>query len=347
MEQEKFRLLFVDDEPDILDSLRRAFRREYEVLTAASGTEGIEKLKTEHIDLVISDQRMPDISGDEVLKFALQTQPEAIRILLTGYSDMESLVRSVNEASIYKYITKPWEPEMLRLTVVRALESLSLTRRLNASTEQLKKAYLDAVTMLSVACEGKDEDTGFHVRRVQFYTEAIASELGIPKDEAEHIGVMSILHDIGKLYIPDIVLKKPAKLDREEWEIMKRHPEFGVRILGDNPFYQVAREIAVGHHENMDGSGYPKGVMGEAIPIAARIAKAADVFDALTSRRPYKEPWSVEKTLEWMESHINTQFDPTVIASLRRLHENGVIDRIMREYHTIEHAEDGEFEIPL
>jgi putative two-component system response regulator len=347
MEQEKFRLLFVDDEPDILDSLRRAFRREYEVLTATSGAEGIEVLKTERIDLIVSDQRMPDVSGDEVLKFAMQSQPEAIRILLTGYSDMESLVRSVNEAGIYKYITKPWEPEMLRLTVVRALESLSLTRRLSASTGQLKKAYLDAVTMLSVACEGKDEDTGFHVRRVQFYTEAIAVELGVPKDEAEHIGVMSILHDIGKLYIPDVILKKPAKLDSVEWEIMKRHPEFGVRILGDNPFYQVAREIAVGHHENMDGSGYPKALAGDAIPLPARIAKAADVFDALTSRRPYKEPWSVGKALEWMGGHVNTQFDPAVIASLCRLNENGVIERIMREYHTVEQADDGEFEMPL
>lgn len=347
MEQEKFRLLFVDDEPDILDSLRRAFRRDYEVLTAASGSEGIEKLKTERIDLIISDQRMPDVTGDEVLKFAMQTQPEALRILLTGYSDMESLVRSVNEAAIYKYITKPWEPEMLRLTVVRALESLSLKRRLNASTEQLKKAYLDAVTMLSVACEGKDEDTGFHVRRVQFYTEAIAIELGIPKGEAEHIGVMSILHDIGKLYIPDAILKKPAKLDPEEWNVMKRHPEFGVRILGDNPFYQVAREIAVGHHENMDGSGYPNGLAGDDIPLAARITKAADVFDALTSRRPYKEPWSVEKALEWMGGHANTQFDPAVIASMHRLHENGAISRIMSKYHTLEQAGDGEFGILL
>ena len=339
MEQEKFRLLFVDDEADILDSLRRTFRRDHEVLTANSGAEGIELLKSERVDLIISDQRMPDVTGDAVLKFAMQHQPEAIRILLTGYSDMESLVRCVNEAGLYKYITKPWEPENLRLTVVRALESLGLERQLKAATAHLKKAYLDAVTMLSVACEGKDEDTGFHVRRVQYYTEALAIELGVAADEAEHIGVMSILHDIGKLYIPDGILKKPAKLDDDEWQIMKRHPEYGVKILGDNPYYQIAREIAACHHENMDGTGYPKGLSGDEIPLSARIAKAADVFDALTSRRPYKEPWSVEQALQWMAGKVGTEFDKAVIDGLQQLNAKGVVEKIMREYHVSEHPE--------
>jgi putative two-component system response regulator len=347
MEEEKFRLLFVDDEADILDSLKRSFRGKYEVLTANSGTEGIEILKSEKVDLIISDQRMPDVTGDAVLKFAMQVQPKAIRILLTGYSDMESLVRCVNDAGIYKYINKPWEPEMLRLTVVRALESLSLERKLDAASLLLKKAYLDAVTMLSVACEGKDEDTGFHVRRVQHYTEALALQLGVPQHEAEHMGVMSILHDIGKLYIPDVILKKPAKLDSTEWEIMKRHPEFGVRILGDNPFYEVAREIAACHHESMDGTGYPKGIQGENIPLSARIAKAADIFDALTSRRPYKEPWSVENALAWLSEHSGTQLDPKIVTAFHQLQEAGTIAKIMSEFHAHDQHELGEFEIPL
>jgi len=336
---EKFKLLVVDDEEDILDSLKRAFRRDYEVFTANSGQAGIDVLKTEQVDLIISDQRMPDVTGDAVLKFAQEHQPKAIRILLTGYSDMESLVRCVNEAGLYKYITKPWEPENLRLTVMRALESLSLERKLEAASGQLKQAYLDAVTMLSVACEGKDEDTGFHVRRVQFYTEALALELGESPEQAEHMGLMSILHDIGKLYIPDSILKKPAKLDETEWNIMKRHPEYGVRILGENPFYEMAREIALCHHENVDGSGYPKGLHGNEIPLSARIAKAADVFDALTSRRPYKEPWPVERALEWMDGQSGVQLDAAVVEGFHRLHENGTIARIMQEYHAIDHDE--------
>lgn len=333
MDHEKFRLLLVDDELDILDSLKRAFRRDYQVTTASSGADGIALLGSEQFDLIISDQRMPDISGDAVLKFALATQPQAIRILLTGYSDLESLVRCVNDAAIYKYITKPWEPEDLRLTVVRALESLSLERKLASANAHLKQAYLDAVSMLSVACEGKDEDTGFHVQRVQHYTEALAIELGLSEAEAGHMGVMSILHDIGKLYVPDSILKKPARLDPEEWALMKRHPEFGVRILGDNPFYAIARDIAGCHHENIDGSGYPNGLRGDAIPLCARIAKAADIFDALTSRRPYKEPWSVQAALDWMDSQCGIELDQQVVDAVHRINEQGTLARIMRDYH--------------
>lgn len=341
MTQEKFKLLFVDDEADILDSLKRAFRRDYEIFTANSGAEGIELLKTEKFDLIISDQRMPDVTGDAVLKFAMQAQPSAIRILLTGYSDMESLVRCVNEAGIYKYISKPWEPENLRLTVLRALESLSLKRQLNITAGHLKNAYLDAVTMLSVACEGKDEDTADHVRRVQHYTEVLAIEMGVTPENAAHMGVMSILHDIGKMYIPDVILKKPGKLDPSEWDIMKRHAEFGVRILGDNPFYEIAREIAASHHENIDGSGYPKGLKGDEIPLSARIAKIADVFDALTSRRPYKEPWSVENALEWIDSQSGTQLDADVIQGFHRIYEQGVVGNIMKKFNTpTENEED-------
>ena len=328
-----FTLLFVDDEPDIVDSLRRTFRKGYTVLTATSGDEAVELLRTRPVDLIISDQRMPGLTGDEVLKAAKEMQPDTIRILLTGYSDLESLVKCVNEAGIYKYMTKPWEPEFLRLTVTRALEHLDLERRLKLAVEQLKDAYQDAVTMLSFACEGKDEDTGYHVQRVQHFTEALASEMGLAEEDARHMGVMSILHDVGKLYIPDSILKKPGKLDPAEWEVMQGHAEHGVRILGDNPFYAVAREIARGHHENWDGTGYPKGLKGEEIPLSARIVKVADVFDALTSRRPYKEPWPTERALELLREQAERQFDPGVVDAFMRLHAAGAIARILQAYH--------------
>ena len=228
---------------------------------------------------------------------------------------------------------------MLRLTVVRALEALSLQRKLTTASEQLKDSYLNAVTMLSFACEGKDEDTGFHVRRIQFYTEKLALAVGLAPADAEHMGVMSILHDIGKLSIPDAILKKPGKLDAEEWAVMKRHPEYGVKILGDAPFYAVAREIAGGHHENYDGSGYPAGLRGEDIPLSARIVKVADVFDALTSRRPYKEPWTVERALAEIAAQPGGQFDPAVVDALRRIVADGTVAEIMGRYHVPEGEE--------
>ncbi|MDD5298006.1 MAG: response regulator [Rhodocyclaceae bacterium] len=327
-----FTLLCVDDEPDIVDNLYRTFRKGFTVLTATSGEQALEMLQAQPVDLIISDQRMPGLTGDEVLKAARSLQPEAIRILLTGYSDLESLVRCVNEAGIYKYITKPWEPEQLRLTVTRAIEHLDVTRKLRVAADKLKDAYQDAVTMLSIACEGKDEDTGFHVNRVQHFTAALAREMGLKEEEAGHMGVMSILHDIGKLYIPDAILKKPGKLDAQEWAVMKTHAEQGVRILGDNPFYAMAREIAGGHHENWDGSGYPNGLAQEAISLSGRIVKVADVFDALTTRRPYKEPWPVERALNLLTEESGRQFDPKVVEVFLRLHATGVIGNILEKF---------------
>jgi len=333
MVEEKFKILCVDDEPDIVGTLRRVFRKDYEVVTATSGTEGIELIKTQPFDLIISDQRMPGVTGDVLLKFAMETQPEAIRILLTGFSDMESLVKCVNNAGIYKYISKPWEPEMLRLTVVRALESLALKKKVARFADELKKGYVDVVTMLSVACEGKDDDTGFHVLRVQHYTEQLALEMGLSAEDADHYGLMSILHDIGKLYIPDLILKKPGKLDDMEWEQMQHHADFGVKILGKNPFFDIAREIAGGHHEKFDGSGYPKGLKGLDIPLSARIVAVADVFDALTSRRPYKEPWPIEKAISTIQSMAGLHFDPAVVNGMNVLIEKGIIQNIMKSFH--------------
>ena len=336
---DKFKVLCVDDEPDIVSTLRRTFRKDYEVVTSTSGAEGIELIKARPFDLIISDQRMPGVTGDMVLKCAMEEQPDAIRILLTGYSDMESLVKCINEAGIYKYIAKPWEPEMMRLTVVRALESLGLKRKVAHFAEELRKGYVDVVTMLSVACEGRDEDTGFHVLRVQHYTEKLALAMGLPADDADHYGLMSILHDIGKLYVPDLILKKPGKLDDMEWSQMQHHAEFGVKILGTNPFFDIAREIAIAHHEKFDGSGYPKGLKGHDIPLSARIVAVADVFDALTSRRPYKEPWPIDKAIAQIQSMAGSHFDPAVVKCMQDLLEKGEIQDIMKSFHHVPREE--------
>lgn len=321
-------LLLVDDDPDVLATLTRSFRKGYKTLPANGGEEGIAFLNMHPIDLIICDQRMPNISGDQVLSHALQVQPEAIRILLTGYADVESLLTCVNDAHIYKYVTKPWDPAELNLTVVRALESLVLKRDLDTAREQLETAYKDAVVMLCLAAEGKDQDTSSHLYRVQHYTEALAIAMGVDKKEATHIGLMSMLHDIGKLATPDAILKKPDKLTEEEWEIMREHPLAGVRILGNNPFYETAREISAGHHENYDGSGYPNGLTGENIPLSARIVKIADVFDALTTRRPYKQPWPMEEALTHIEAHSGSMFDPAMVIELHKLFNDGTLARI-------------------
>ncbi|MDP1772720.1 MAG: HD domain-containing phosphohydrolase [Methylobacter sp.] len=326
-------LLLVDDDPDVLATLTRSFRKGYKTLSGTGGEEGIALLNEHPVDLIICDQRMPNISGDQVLSHALQVQPAAIRILLTGYADVESLMTCVNDAHIYKYVTKPWDPAELNLTVVRALESLVLKRDLDTARDQLETAYKDAVIMLCLAAEGKDQDTASHLYRVQHYTEALASSMGVDSGAAAHMGLMSMLHDIGKLATPDAILKKPDKLTEEEWVIMREHPLNGVRILGNNPFYETAREISAGHHENYDGTGYPYGLKGDNIPLSARIVKLADVLDALTTNRPYKKPWTMETAITHIESHTNIMFDPAVVVELKKLFVDGTLMRIMTTHY--------------
>ncbi len=326
-------LLLVDDDPDVLATLTRSFRKGYKTLSATCGVEGIAFLNEHPVDLIICDQRMPNISGDQVLSHALQVQPSAIRILLTGYADVESLMTCVNDAHIYKYVTKPWDPAELNLTVVRALESLVLKRDLDIARNQLETAYKDAVVMLCLAAEGKDQDTASHLYRVQHYTEALAIAMGVDSETAAHMGLMSMLHDIGKLATPDAILKKPDKLTEEEWVIMREHPLNGVRILGSNPFYETAREISAGHHENYDGTGYPHGLKGDDIPLSARIVKLADVLDALTTNRPYKKPWTMEAAIAHIESHAGIMFDPAMVKELKKLFADGTLMRVMTAHY--------------
>jgi putative two-component system response regulator len=325
-------LLVVDDDADVLATLTRSFRKGYKTLSASGGEAALDILNSQPVDLIICDQRMPGVGGVEVLTHAFNEQPQAVRILLTGYTDVESLLACVNDAHIYKYVTKPWIPDDLNFTVVRALESLDLQRELDKARELLETAYKDAVVMLCLAAEGKDEDTSSHLYRVQNYTEALALAVGLNAKDAEHMGLMSMLHDIGKLATPDAILKKPGKLTQEEWVIMREHPLAGVKILGTNPFYELAREVSAGHHENFDGTGYPNQLKGEDIPLSARIVKLADVFDALTTKRPYKEPWTMEAALENIESHSNSMFDPRLVEEFKTLFKNGTLTRIQATY---------------
>lgn len=328
----KYTVLFVDDEPDIVATLYRYFRRDYHCLKATSGAQAIEILDNNAVDLLLCDQRMPEITGDEVLAHAYKVQPDNIRMLLTGYADFESLVKSVNNGHMYRYIAKPWDVEELKITLNHALETLQLRRDLVTAKQQIESSYHNAINMLCVASEGKDEDTASHIQRVRYYTKALASLCGCSEKEAEHMGAMSILHDIGKLFVPDEILKKPGPLTAEEWDVMKKHPEFGVKILGDDDFYQQAKEISLGHHENYDGSGYPSGLQAEDIPLSARIVKLADVFDALTTKRPYKEPWTNEDAMAFIEEKKAIMFDPTLVEKMLKLFNEGVLEDIQTRF---------------
>ena len=194
--------------------------------------------------------------------------------------------------------------------------------------QQLKEAYLEAIFMLAVACEAKDEDTGNHVRRIQRYSQELARALSFPEEEAAHIGYSSILHDVGKIHVPDQILKKPAGLTPEEWEVMKRHTIDGERILGKKEFFKTARGVARWHHENYAGGGYPDGLCGDQIPIGARIVKLADIYDALTTKRCYKDAWPGEKALETLLTMADKEIDPRLAETFVNLWQKGIITEI-------------------
>jgi PAS domain S-box-containing protein len=198
-----------------------------------------------------------------------------------------------------------------------------LERRVRQRTRELHEANMEAITMLAVASEVRDTDTGAHVQRIRDYTIAIAREIGLPDAEIEELGYSAILHDVGKIHVPDDILKKPGPLTPEERRVIELHPEAGERILSQKPFFAVARQIARSHQENWDGTGYPDGLRGTEIPLAARIVRLVDVFDALSSARVYKPAWSLDEVIAAIRDGRGTLFDPQLVDALLGLIESG------------------------
>jgi HD-GYP domain-containing protein (c-di-GMP phosphodiesterase class II) len=198
----------------------------------------------------------------------------------------------------------------------------ALEQRVRERTRELAEANLDAIYMLAIASEAKDDDTGAHLRRIFRLTRDIASTLGMSDREAEDLAYASVLHDVGKIHVPDQILKKPGPLTEDEWAIMREHTIAGERILSDKPFFARARKIARSHHENFDGTGYPDQRRGQEIPIEARIVHVADVFDALTSPRVYKPAWSRPEAMEYIHESRDRMFDPQVVSAFEVIAQN-------------------------
>ena len=206
----------------------------------------------------------------------------------------------------------------------------TMRNKLKGSYGELKKFNIESLLMLARACEVRDEDTGNHVMRISYYATALAKELGLEESFIKALGTASILHDVGKIHIPDCVLRKQGRFTDDERKEMKNHPLYGDRIFGDSEFFRLAREITRWHHENWDGTGYPDGLKGEAIPISARLVRLADTYDALVMKRPYKRPWPDQAAYDEIVKHSGTYFDPKVVEAFKRLFEKGMIQEIRK-----------------
>ncbi|KYL32267.1 two-component system response regulator [Pseudoalteromonas agarivorans] len=305
---DKPRILIVDDEPANLKVMREVLGNQYRMSFAKSGAAALALLEKEQPKLILLDIMMPDMNGFEVCEI-LKSTPALSHIpiiFVTALGDESDEFKGF-ELGAVDYITKPISPAIVR---ARVKTHLSLVQ-----AEQLKQAHVDLVHRLGRAAEYKDTDTGEHIARMSQYSKLLALEFGMGEQQAELLRQAAPMHDVGKIGIPDAILLKPGRLTPDEFDHMKQHATIGAQILANSssPLLQLAHKLAIEHHEKWDGSGYPNGLKGEQISVEGRIVAIADVFDALTSKRPYKEAWGVEEALEHMQAQAGKHFDPHLI----------------------------------
>lgn len=310
------RILVVDDEPINLKVMQKVLADHYLLSFAKSGAAAIDLAQQQLPNLILLDVMMPHMSGIEVCQ-ALKQNPKTQHIpiiFVTALNDENDEYNGF-EVGAVDYITKPITPALVR---ARVKTHLSLVQ-----AEQLKKAHVDLVQRLGAAAEYKDEDTGDHIVRMSKYSKALALAYGLSEEHAELIRQAAPMHDIGKIGIPDTILLKPGCLTDVEMVQMKEHASIGGKILAnsDSPLLQLAHTLAMQHHEKWDGSGYPNGLQGQNISLEARIVALADVFDALTSKRPYKEAWPVEQAFEFIEQQAGSHFDPQLVQQFLTIKE--------------------------
>lgn len=335
--QKPSEILVVDDDARIRQLIGIMLEAEgYKLSQAANGREAMERVAQQPPDLILLDIMMPDMDGFEVASRIKQnpaTQSIPI-IMITALEDGDSRLRALNLGA-EEFLTKPVNRAELWVRVRNLLRlkeygdflkhhNRILEEQVAQRTSQLQQSYLQTLRVLGVAAEYKDEETGNHIQRIAEYSLYLSEQMGMDRDFCDTIHHASPMHDIGKIGIPDAVLLKPGRLLDHEWDIMRTHCEIGASILrrGESPYLAMATDIALSHHERWDGSGYPQGLAGEAIPLAARIMAICDVYDALRSKRPYKPALGHDQSLEIIltgdgRTHPN-HFDPAVLDAFRR-----------------------------
>ncbi|MCK4838745.1 MAG: response regulator [Desulfobulbaceae bacterium] len=326
------RILVVDDEILICKMVSRWLEGDgYESDIAGSAGEALQLLKEKRYDLLISDINMPQVTGIELLQKVKELYPEVAVIMATAVDQRDTAIHALLLGA-YAYIIKPFHKNEFLINVVNALERRRLTieskRHREILEEEVRERTADirnreeeiALHLISAAGH-RDEETGEHIKRLGLYSVAIAEALGWDQERIDYIRVAAPMHDVGKIGIPDKILQKPGKLSSDEYEIIKGHTTIGGDILGGTtiPLLQMAKDIALFHHEKWDGTGYPQGLRGEDIPQAARIVAIADVYDALSHDRIYRKAYSEPDVLSIIGEKKGSHFDPAVFECFRAI----------------------------
>ena len=321
MNNEKFNILVVDDTPENIDLLLEILKDDYKVRAAINGEQALKIARLRVApDLILLDVMMPGIDGFEVCR-QLKSDPTTSHIPIIFVTAKITTSDEIEGFSLgaVDYITKPISPPVVLARVKTQLalydQNRELDRKVREQTKDINETRLKIIQRLGRAAEYKDDNTGLHVIRMSHYARVLGIAAGMSETMADMMLDAAPMHDIGKIGIPDSILQKAGPLTDSEWTVMQSHTLMGEDIIGedDSELLRMAKTVAISHHEHWDGSGYPKGLAGEDIPMAGRIVAIADVFDALTSVRPYKESWTVEDAVTYLQEKSGTQFDPKLV----------------------------------
>ena len=316
--KEKYRIIAVDDEEGVIESLSVFLRKtDYEFVGITDPIEAIETIKKEHFDLMLLDFMMTPLHGDEVVEEIRKFNKGLYILLLTGHKDLAPPLETIKRLDIQGYCEKGDKFDQLLLLIesgIKSIKQMNEIKRINdkltESNEKLEQSYLDTVKTLRFAVEAKDSYTRGHSDRVADYSVLIGQKVGLSEEQIKLLKIGGLFHDIGKIGVPDRILLKPDKLTDDEYSEIKNHPSIGAHILGAAEAFKEIVPIVKHHHEKFDGRGYPSGLKGDEIPYLARIAAIADTFDAMTSRRSYRNALDLQIVKDEIEKCKGAQFDP-------------------------------------
>ena len=337
-----YKIIAVDDEEGIVDSLSIFLKRSgYEFTGVTDPLEAIERVRNEHFDLMILDFIMEPIHGDKVVEEIRKFNKELYILLLTGHKDLAPPLETIRKLDIQGYCEKSDKFDQLLLLIESGIKSIAqmneikrINLELSNTYEKLEKAYLDSIQTLRYTVEAKDPYTRGHSDRVSAYSVLIGEKLGLSEDDLKTLRVGGLFHDIGKIGIPDSILLKESKLTDDEYSEIKSHPAIGAHILCNAEVFKDIIPIVKHHHERYDGRGYPGQLKGEDIPYFARIATIADAFDAMTSKRTYRNSLPIDIVRAEIEKNLGTQFDPKIGKAFLDILNNDYekIEKIKEDY---------------
>lgn len=306
-------IMFVDDEAGIRNSLKRLFSDSpHTVLLAASAAEALELLKSNTCAVIVSDNQMPGESGIEFLCKARMLAPDTVRVMMTAYADLGTALNAINQCEAYRFVVKPWDNQELVELVNTCVLRFELLNSLRLKDEAIYRS-------LSQAIELKDHYTRGHSDRVVEYSVALGRRMGLSQESLIHLEHGAMLHDCGKIGVPEATLNFPGRLDKDQMDVIRKHPDWGGEVARAAGMHQTTVNIILYHHEHYNGNGYPTGLAGADIPLEARIVAVADVYDALASDRPYRKALSPEAALHEFLAMSGTVLDPLIVENFLEL----------------------------